>query len=185
MWRWTFGDRRRQSLAALLVLAGLAACEAQTTDAVPSHELLELGADNVLFEMVSFMTSNGVREGRVEADTAFMFADSARAKLHQMRVSFYNEDGTERASVTGTSGEWDQNTDRMLARGDVVLIVHEDGRRIESAEIHYDPVQDKIWSDSATVMTLADGRVTRGSSFESDLDFRNFQISEIRGAVGR
>ena len=92
---------------------------------------------------------------------------------------------TEKATVEGTSGEWDQNTDMMLARGDVLLVVHRDGRRIESAEINYDPAEDKIWSDSATVQTLANGRVTRGSAFESDMEFQNVRILNIRGAIAR
>jgi len=177
--------RRRPRCAALLLFVGLTACEEPTSGPAASHELLEFGADNVVFGMTSFMTANGIREGRVEADTAFMYADSARAKLRQMRIVFYNEDGTEKATVEGTSGEWDQNTDMMLARGDVLLVVHSDGRRIESAEIHYLPSEEKIWSDSATVQTLANGRVTRGSSFESDMEFRNVRISNIRGAVSR
>jgi LPS export ABC transporter protein LptC len=171
--------------ATLTLLASLAACEASTNSEVASHELLDLGADNIVFGMSSFMTSSGIREGRVEADTAFMYADSAKAKLRQMRIVFYDDNGGERATVTGTAGEWDRNTDRMWAQGDVVLIVHADGRRIESAEIVYDPEQEEIWSDSATVQTLANGRVTRGSSFRSDMEFRNVQIQNIRGAVGR
>jgi LPS export ABC transporter protein LptC len=176
---------RRLRFATLTLLASLAACEASTNSEVASHELLELGADNIVFGMSSFMTSSGIREGRVEADTAFMYADSAKAKLRQMRIVFYDDNGGERATVTGTAGEWDRNTDRMWAQGDVVLIVHADGRRIESAEIVYDPEQEEIWSDSATVQTLANGRVTRGSSFRSDMEFRNVQIQNIRGAVGR
>ena len=98
---------------------------------------------------------------------------------------FYDEAGAAKATVTGTAGEWDRNTDRMWAQGDVVLIVHADGRRIESAEIIYDPVENEIWSDSATVQTLANGRVTRGSSFRSDMDFTNVRITNIRGAIAR
>ncbi len=181
----TLGLQHGPRFATLVLLAGLAACEAPTSGSVASHELLEMGADNIVFGMVSFMTSNGIREGRVEADTAFMYVDSAKAKLRQMRIVFYDEIGAERATVTGTAGEWDQNTDRMWAQGDVLLVVHADGRRIESAEMVYDPIEDEIWSDSATVQTLANGRVTRGSSFRSDMEFRNVQIANIRGAVGR
>ena len=47
-----------------------------------------------------------------------------------------------------------ERTEEMVARGDVVLIVHSDGRRIESPELHYDPNRDRIWSDSTTVQTL-------------------------------
>ena len=172
-------------LATLTLIVGLGACEAPTNGAVASHELLEMGADQVVLGMTMFMTSGGIRQGRVEADTAFMYADSAKAKLRRLRIVFFDENGAERATVTGTAGEWDRNTDRMWAQGDVVLIVHADGRRIESAEMVYDPEMEEIWSDSATVQTLANGRVTRGSSFRSDMEFRNVQILNIRGAVGR
>ncbi len=177
-WLWT-----RLGVSAVLLATGLAACESEQPVPIASPELREIGADNVVFGMVAFMTSRGIREGRVEADTAFMFADSAKVFLRRMRITFYNENGTARATVTGASGEWDQNTDRMTARGDVVLVVHEDGRRIESQELHYDPNRDRIWSDSATVQILPDGTVTRGSAFESDLEFRNVRIRSIRGRV--
>jgi LPS export ABC transporter protein LptC len=179
---------KMRTLGALasLSLVTLTACEEAMNTAVASTELQEIGADNVVFGMVAFMTSRGIRNGRVEADTAFMFADSARAQLHQMLIVFYNDDGSERATVTGTSGDWNQQTDRMTARGDVLLLVSDDGRKIESSELNYDPSQNRIWSDSATVQTMANGSVTRGSAFQSDMEFRNVRISSIRGsAVGR
>ena len=177
---------RPLAVIGLVSILGLTACDEPVETAVASEALLEIGADNVVFGMVAFMTSRGIRDGRVNADTAYMFADSASAQLHQMSIVFYNANGTARATVTGTSGDWDQQTDRMTARGDVVLLVHDDGRKIESSELHYDPNQNRIWSDSATAQTLANGSVTRGSAFQSDMEFRNVRISSIRGqAVGR
>jgi hypothetical protein len=73
----------------------------------------------------------------------------------------------------------------MVARGDVELLVHTDSSRIESQEIYYDPDSDRIWSDSATVRTLANGTVTRGSAFESDIEFTNVRILNVRGDAGR
>ena len=100
-----------------------------------------------------------------------------------MTAHFFAEDGTDKATVTGREGVWDQETNRMLARGDVVLLVLTDGSRIESAEINYDPSIDRVWSDSATVRTMADGSVTRGSSFESDIDFTEVTVRDIRGTA--
>ena len=167
-----------------LGLLALAACDGPTQTPVADQELLDLQADNVMYGMVSFLTASGVREGRVQADTAYAYADSARVVIRGMNISFFNEDGTERATVTADGGELDENTDRMLARGNVVLIVHVDGRKIESAELNYDPNLDRIWSDSATVQTLANGQVTRGTAFESDLEFKNVRIANPRGAIG-
>lgn len=161
-----------------------AACDEAADTPVASEEILGIEADLVTTGMVSFLTSSGVREGRVEADTAYAFYDSSLVRLKGMRLVFYQADGTERASVTADEGEMDENSDRMVARGNVVLIVLADGRRIETAELYYDPHQERIWSDSTTVQTLAGGSVTRGTSFESDLEFRNVRIANIRGGGG-
>lgn len=172
----------RLSTGALLC-AG-AACSETTETPVADNELLELAADNVIFGMTSYLTVSGVREGEIRADTAFMFVDSAHVDLRGMRIVFHNEDGRARATVTGTTGEWDQDRDIMVARGDVLLLVHQDGREIRTEELHYDALNERIWSDSTTVQTLPDGTVTRGSSFESDLTFTNIRIENIRGGAG-
>tara|TARA_Y100000588_G_scaffold223234_1_gene237208 strand:- start:5658 stop:6218 length:561 start_codon:yes stop_codon:yes gene_type:complete len=169
----------------LLTLVPQGGCGNPDSVSLASSDLQEIDADNVIFGMVSFITANGIREGHVEADTAYLFVDSAKAELHQMRILFFNEDGSQRATVTGTSGEWDQTTDRMTAWGDVLLIVHSDQRRIETQELNYDPEAERIWSDSATVQTMVDGSITRGSAFESDMEFRNVRIASIRGAISR
>lgn len=163
---------------------GTAACDAPTDTPVASVDILELQADLVQYGMVSFLTASGVREGRVEADTAYAYNDSAKVVIRGMRIAFYNDDGTERANITADGGELDENSDRMLARGNVVLIIHADGRKIESAELNYDPNRDRIWSDSATVQTMRNGQVTRGTAFESDMEFKNVRIANPRGAVG-
>lgn len=169
---------------ALIVLAlWSGACDDPTNTPQAASDLLELDADNVMYGMVAYLTRSGVREGRIEADTAYLYADSGKAYLRSMKVVFYDDAGHEKATVTALRGEWAQDTDRMIARGNVLLIVQSDGRRIQSAEIHYDPQTERIWSDSATVQTLADGSVTSGTAFQSDLDFANIKIENIRGGA--
>lgn len=174
---WTL----RLGVAALLSVGS--ACSDTAETPVADTELLELAADNVIFGMTSYLTVSGVREGEIQADTAFMFVDSAHVDLRGMRIVFHNEDGRPRATVTGTTGEWDQDRDIMVARGDVLLLVHQDGREIRTEELHYDAFNERIWSDTTTVQTLPDGTVTRGSSFESDLSFTNIRIENIRGGT--
>jgi LPS export ABC transporter protein LptC len=176
--------KKVQVAVVFALLAVVGACEDPTNTNVAATELLELDADVVNYGMTSFLTASGVREARIQADTAFVYADSAKVFLRQMELALYHEDGRTRATVTALSGEMDTNTDAMLAQGDVVLTVHEDGRIIQTSELNYDPQRDRIWSDSATTQIMADGRVTNGTAFESDLDFRNIRIENPRGAVG-
>lgn len=176
--------RKRLGVWALASVAAVAACDGPTDAGLASRDLQEIEADLVYYDMTSYLSSGGVREGRVRADTAYMYRDSSRVDLTGMHIVFYDEQGRDKATVTALGGEMDTRSDRMVARGDVVLIVHSDGRKIETPELHYDPDLDRIWSDSATVQTLADGRVTRGSTFRSDLEFNNVEITDPRGDVG-
>jgi len=176
--------RRGIALTVSLVIA-VAGCERDLSTPVADEDLQTMEADYVAYGMTSFITANGVREGRVEADTAFVFEETSSANLHQMRIVFYDEMGREQATVRGIAGEWNRETDRMVARGDVVLLVHADSSTLESPEIFYDPALDRVWSDSATVRTLKDGTVTSGTAFESDMSFENIRIENMRGGSRR
>ena len=63
--------------------------------------------------------------------------------------------------------------------------VYTDSSTLRSQEIYYDPDSDRIWSDSATVRILKNGTETRGSAFESDIEFNNVRILNVRGDAGR
>ena len=129
------------------------------------------------------ITVEGVREGMVIADTAYFYEDSANVELRQLSLTVYTEEGQERALVTAERGWLNLDTNEMTARGNAVLTVRVDNRIIESAELHYDPNADRIWSDSTTVQRL-DGTVSEGSSFESNLDFTNVLIRNMRTRGG-
>jgi LPS export ABC transporter protein LptC len=181
-------DARARLVGAFAVLCAagaLTACGGDTSTPLASSELQSMEADYVAFGMLAYVTAAGVREARIEADTAFIFEEESNAVLHQMRLVFYDEQGNERATVTGTEGDWNRSSNRMVARGDVVLFIHTDSSTIESPEIFYEPDIDRIWSDSATVRTMKDGSVQSGTAFESDMSFENLTIQNMRGSTRR
>lgn len=171
--------------AFLTAAVALGACGDDLNTPVADEQLQSMEADYVAFGMVSFVTANGIREGRVEADTAYIFEDTGLANLHQMNIVFFDETGRERATVEGVSGELNRETNRMVARGDVELFIHADSSILESQEIYYDPELDRVWSDSTTTRIMKDGTVTSGTAFESDMSFENIRIENARGGVRR
>lgn len=174
----------RRLVFPVLLVSALGACQEAEVPVVVDEFMEGLEAP-VVFGMVSYITTNGVREGRVQADTAFTSPESSRVDLRDMTVTFFDEQGRDRATVRGRTGEWNQDTDQMVARGDVELFVHTDSSTLRSQEIHYDPNIDRIWSDSATTRILKNGTETRGSAFESDIEFTNVRILNVRGDAGR
>jgi LPS export ABC transporter protein LptC len=164
----------------LIGLTLLAGCGDENQAPVASPELLETGAESVIYRMVTLITVNGVQEARVEADTAYLFPDSTVYSLRNPLLILFTPQGVERARVVSREGRINLSTKELLAMGDVVLTIPEGDRRVETQELNYDPNGDKIWSDSAS--TMWEGTtVTRGESFESDLEFRRAVV--LNGSI--
>jgi len=177
--------RRAGAVAALAVASALGACGSELDTPVANEDLLSMEADYVAYGMLTYVTTSGVREARIEADTAFVYEESSTAILKQMQLVFYDENGNERATVTGRDGDWNQDTNRLVARGDVVLLIHTVSSSLESPEIFYEPDLARNWSDSTHVRTMKDGPVQCGTAFESDMSFENIVIQNMRGGARR
>jgi LPS export ABC transporter protein LptC len=162
-----------------LVLLGAVACESSPPLITVPQEFVAFDADGIVFGMTHRFTQEGKLEALVRADTAIQWQDSSTVHLRGVDLRVFNEDGSERARVTSARGILDLRTERMAAYGapgsPAILIMTESSRRLESQEIHYDPRGDRMWSDSAFVYVQGTRR-TSGRGFESDIEFRNFQI---------
>ena len=168
------GNRSRL-IVPIILLAAVTACGDEDVTPILPDELAELDADNVFYGMRQNLTADGVRQARVHADTAFGWRDSTAVHLRNPEMTAYYEDGRERAIVTGREGRHDAATDELYVSGDVVLVLADTDRRLESEELYYDPQGNRIWSERSFALYLEDrdGAIT-GSWFESDLGFQEF-----------
>jgi LPS export ABC transporter protein LptC len=176
-----------RTLGARLLAAGLllAGCVDDAPRMVIDPELEAIEADYIIFGLTDYLTRRGVREAVVEADTALVFQDSTVVLLRgNVKLTAYNEElGTDKAVVTSERGRLDTSTNAMLAEGNAVLLIQADGRRIESSQLDYWPETNRIRSDSAVVMYDGDD-IVEGTSFTSDLDFREVLIRNMRTRGG-
>jgi LPS export ABC transporter protein LptC len=164
-----------------LLLAGSACGQpAAEPGATADPSLTGVDADFVIYGMESYLTNEGVRSGRVQADTAFMFEATTEWRMHGVRMTVFNELGVDQATVVADSGQLNEATEQMVARGNVVVELPNTSCTIESSELHYDPLAKQIRSEQSTRF-LQGGRVTSAAGFTSDLEFRNFSL---RSPVG-
>ncbi len=161
-------------LVAPVLSAGifLAACTDSAPRMVVDPDLEAMEADYIIFGLTGNLSRLGIREAVVEADTAYYYSDSTVVILRgNVKLTAYNEElGTEKAVVTSDRGRLDTSTNELLAEGNAVLLIQADGRRIESYELRYIPDDNRIRSDSASVMYDGDA-IIEGTSFTSDLNF--------------
>lgn len=175
--------RRLRLLASIALLAGVGAACGEDTDAPTAGErYTAMDADQVMMDLEHFITQNGVRRALLEADTAFMYEDSAMLRIRPVRLTLYDEAGAVAGEVTAERGTLNTRTDAMTATGNVVVISTEREQRIETEELHFDPNRDRVWSEVETTIHR-NGTVLRGTGFESDAQLTNTRLENPQGEV--
>jgi LPS export ABC transporter protein LptC len=161
-------------------MAFSAACDSKTEPPVAATSPLADSADQVMYGVKFNLTDRGVDRAHLEADTAYFFEDNTRIELENVNTTFYSSMGAKDAVLTSRRGTNNTRTGNMIARKNVV-VVSEDGRRLTTAELIYNPQRNEISSDSAFVMTEPNRRL-EGIGFRSDPNMNNIQI--LKGASG-
>jgi LPS export ABC transporter protein LptC len=167
-------------LAVVLVMGIGVACDTKKQPPVAASSPLADSADQVMYGVKFNLTDRGVDRAHLEADTAYFFDDNTRIELENVNTTFYNSMGAKDAVLTSRRGTNNTRTGNMVARKNVV-VVSEDGRRLTTNELIYNPQRNEISSDSAFVMTEPNRRL-EGIGFRSDPNMNNIQI--LKGASG-
>lgn len=176
--------RRRAFVAAVVGLAlalGPGACTEDGDVPVVAEDLAQIDADNVVYGMTQILSREGVREAVIEADTAYFYRDSTAVHLRGLHMTLFQEGSRRRAELVARRGRLEPETQEMTGWGDVVLTIPDEDRRIRTEELHYSSFEERIWSDTATVLEEG-GDVTCGAAFRSDLEFRDVVIERARTA---
>ena len=173
--------RRRgpAALVAALLALSVGACQ-NDRDPVAGGDFRDLPADQVVFGLDYDVKDMGVLRARLHADTAHVWEDSAKTLMFPVDLTLYDENGAQSAHLTAREGELDTRTNRMVARGNVVLVTVEGNRRILTEELHYDSQAERIWSEVHTVFIEDDSRV-EGAGFRSDAEMKNVEVSKSTG----
>lgn len=164
---------------AVLAVLLAAACGRQDP-AQPA--VLDVEHQQVMYGMNLKLSEGGILKADLYADTAFTRPGSSLTEMRGVTLTFFDENGENPGKLTSATGEYDQGSGVMIARGRVVLVVpHDDGgtRTIRTEELHYDQNGDAVWSQVPTSIEQKDGTFY-AQSFSSDTRF-----TSIRGADGR
>lgn len=161
-------------LIAVLLLGVLSACGGPR----PRSRLSgSVSTDQVTVGMTLRLTEEGQPKAILRADTAVTPAGQTRSQLKQVRLTFETAGGGQ-GTLTSRTGEYDSETELMVARGGVVLIVPGEGgkgtRTIRTEELSWDQPGDRVWSTVRTRIEEVD-RTVITQSFTSDSRFTNIQ----------
>jgi LPS export ABC transporter protein LptC len=170
----------RSAAATMLIVLTLAACRDQAETPLVPEDILALNeeADQVMFGVDHYVTSDGIRKAHIVADTAFNIEDESIIDLRgDMKVTFFDRDGNITSILTAEEGSYHWDTGNMTARKNVVVVSPDERRRLETSVLNYNRSQDRIWSEETTRMFEPDGTVVEGTAFESDSSMENIELT--------
>ena len=161
-----------------LLLAGAVGCGRQEPDPVPPEAERDFPSQRT-YDYSTRQSRDAVPVWELYGDVAEKYEGSDVLSLIGVRMVFYR-DGVQDAVLTSRSGEIDENTEVTVARGNVVVVT-EDGRRLESEVLHWDPERELIHTEEFVRFTEGD-QVLTGYGLETDPDLTNVTIMrEVQG----
>lgn len=170
--------------AGLVAAALLVAC---SPDEEPptAGEVMGEGVEMLMIHMETFLTRDGIRRARLEADTA-EFHEGGEVHLRPVRLVFFDEAGRESSVLTAERGIYHEPTEDMEAFGDIVVLDRREDRRLETERLRYTAQDDELRGDVPFTLTSDGGRtVMRGASFVSDPGLDSVTVLQPAGRSER
>jgi LPS export ABC transporter protein LptC len=166
---------------AALVVVALAACEESGAKPTTTLQATD-SADQVLEGFSHYVTREGVRRSRVDADTAYFYESTQITDLRRIKVVFYDIKGTESSTLTAQRGTYHWQDGSMESNGHVVVVTP-DGRRLQTERLRYDNAVNSISTDQHFTFDRGTEHL-EGNSFKSDPDFKNVVTDRPHGVAG-
>jgi len=166
---------RRTMLAWTGLIGVLAGCETTSEPSAGTTDPEGIQADQVVYGARQNMSTDGVRDAILDADSLFMWQDSSHVHIEGLRLTVFSDNGTSRATITADRGRLSESSSELIAQGDVVLIIPDGDREIHSSELRFAPDTDRIWTDSAVVMRSGNCTV-QGTRMQADMSFEDVRV---------
>src|SRR5688500_7549659 len=167
-------SRRFVAAAVIATVLGAGACRSEPAVTPTARSPLADSADQVMSGVQFLLTGGGVQQGKLLADSGFMFENSTRIELRGVTTDFFTKTGEKTGTLTAREGTYRKQRGDLEARKDVVVISADSRRRLETEQLRFDERTNLITTDSAFVITQ-DGQVARGVGFSTDPDVRRFE----------
>lgn len=129
-----------------------------------------------------FLFKGAVRTTEIKADYIEKYNKQDSTLAWGLDVHFYNNSGVETSHLIADSGLVRETTQFMVANGNVVVISQENKSRLETEQLFWNGMDQKVTTDSF-VTIYQEGDTLMGYGFEADQDLKGFKIMrQVKGA---
>jgi LPS export ABC transporter protein LptC len=141
-------------------------------------------ADQTLYGVTHYITAEGVRRAKVQADTAYIFNGNQTIEMRVVRITFFDADGRETSTLTAREGTVHSRTGDMEGRGNVIVVRKSDGGTLRTEGMRYTQARNQVSSDLPFTFDSPNQHL-KGVGFTADPDFKNVDAKQITGTGGQ
>jgi len=165
--------------ASLGILLLTLACEKKETKA-PRFPLD--APDQVMENTTITFTEQGVKSAVIFAKYLAVYEELDLKKAKGVRVDFYDQEGSHTTVLVADSGLIQEKRQNLEALGNVVVTTDE-GIKLETGSLKWDPQKRKIVTDDFVKITKKDDVIT-GYGLETDEELKHFVIKKsVKGKI--
>ena len=159
----------RKHLFLLLALTGVIACGTKDTFSPDENAGVQLATNVSIFE-----SKDSQKQWILTAD-AVDFSDLGNATLKNP-VLLLKQNGQDSARVTGETGTFDYTNKRVSIQGSARIVSLTQRVKITTDRFFYDVDEDKVWSDTKTVITRASAKTVARGGVETDSKLNKIEL---------
>jgi len=138
--------------------------------------------DQVIENATMVFTVNGKKSTVIKAKSIFKWVDKDFTKAKTLEVDFYDTLGEHTSHLTADSGWVWEKRQNLEVLGNV-FVVTDDGIKLETESLKWDPKINKITTDDFVKITKGKDIMT-GYGLEADQNLRNFKIKRwVKGEI--
>ncbi len=127
-------------------------------------------------------SDSGIVKAILKAGHLASYETSKMTYLNQgVHVDFFDERGRHSSVLTSVAGTVDENTDNLVATGNVV-ITSDSGVVVRTEKLTWDNARQLIVSEEFVRITTPK-ETLQGRGFESDQNLRNYKIFKVSGTA--
>jgi len=131
------------------------------------------------------LTDSSIERARIQSGHLEKYNEKQYILLDDtVRVDFFNKAEDHVAVLNSLKAEVDQNTNNMKAIGDVVAI-SDSGITLYTDTLYWNAKQEKMNTNDSVMITTNYEDTLYGIGFQSDSDFKNWEIIKPSGVTNR
>ncbi len=138
--------------------------------------------DQILENSTIILTVGGIKSTVIKASTLVKYEKKDLTLARVIQADFFDKEGKHTSVLTADSGFIHEQRQDMEVLGRV-LVITDDGLRLETTSLRWDPKINKVVTDDFVKITKKNDIIT-GYGLESDAELRNIKIKRnVKGKL--